>query len=284
MRRDCTVWHACALLLLAGCSSAHTRDDCPGVTGSCMDPCCTTSVEPTFDAACRAVCPSGTRFVDRCAPDPSCARPDSGQCQRDGGPIGCCYGGPCCDEQTDYDVCTESCPPGFSQRCVPDPAARCAPSWLACEEPSDCSLAPAGCCLPCDEVTLDDVDAVNRTGQADHRAAVCPEGAACPPCAPPETPHLIATCATRQCAAIDLRQHPVTACTRDDECRIRVPDCCECGADTRVERLIAVRAGSAIDALVCDSLSACRGCAPVYPDAVEAYCAADGHCAVRPVR
>jgi hypothetical protein len=146
-------------------------------------------------------------------------------------------------------------------------------------------LAPATCCLPCDAVTLDDVDAVNAGRRDAHRDAVCRGDRPCPPCAPPETPNLVATCEARQCTALDLRQHAISACTRDDECRIRVPDCCDCGADVREERLIAIRADAIgeFTSIVCDSGQGCPECVPVYPDTVEAYCAPDGHCAVRRV-
>jgi hypothetical protein len=86
-----------------------------------------------------------------------------------------------------------------------------------------------------------------------------------------------------RCEAIDLRAHPVSACTDDSECRLRVPDCCECGADTSFERLVAVRADASatLEPLLCDPGTGCTECAPVYPSSVEAYCAPDGHCAVR---
>ena len=73
-----------------------------------------------------------------------------------------------------------------------------------------------------------------------------------------------------------------TSCTVDSDCTIRVPDCCECGADTSVSNLIALASSSvsAYTAAICDPAQACDGCVPTYPGEAEAVCVS-GACRVR---
>jgi hypothetical protein len=76
----------------------------------------------------------------------------------------------------------------------------------------------------------------------------------------------------------------VSACTEDVDCRLRVTQCCECGGSTAPWDLVAVAASKEalyVD-LVCDAGQACDECLPQYPTDVEAFCASDGHCDVRP--
>lgn len=162
----------------------------------------------------------------------------------------------------------------------------CLPTWARCEEPADCILAPAGgCCFPCGEsLELEDVTAIRHSRAAEYYALYCPGELECPACVPATNVNLQATCIEHSCEAIDVRRLPLSACTSDEQCRLRVPDCCECDADTRVERLIALNADE-VDAyveLVCGSSAGACPCEATYPDTVEAYCAADGHCAIRP--
>ncbi len=260
-------------------------DECPEIVGSCMTRCCESAGRPTFDADCNPTCPSGTSLIDRCAPAPECACM-SGE---DAGPL-TCWGGPCCDDLLRVPGCAAECPAGYSAsptECTPDPAALCAEPWLACDEPSDCVLAPAGsCCARCDSLALEDVIAIDGAQSSAYYASVCPEGLSCPPCVPAENPSLQTTCDAGRCEAFDVRRLELSACTSDAECRLRVPDCCECGADTSASRLIAIHVdeGGAYVSLVCGpSDAACPPCGAVYPDTVEAYCAADGHCDVRAV-
>lgn len=156
--------------------------------------------------------------------------------------------------------------------------------WEACELNSDCALTAASCCGVCGEPALGDVDAVNRQRLEQHLEDVCPEPQPCPKCAVATNPDLHATCDDGACLALDIRDHHASACSTDDDCRLRVTGCCECGGSTASWDLIAIRGDgeAAYEALVCDPEEACDACAPVYPADVEAYCATDGHCATRP--
>lgn len=157
-----------------------------------------------------------------------------------------------------------------------------AAKWALCGANSECVLAANTCCGVCGKPALTDVDAVNKTQLGAHRTDVCPKPVPCPQCLTSTNPDLLATCDAGRCKALDVHTLPATACSRDDECRLRVTGCCECGGSTEPAQLIAVSNPSLYVNLVCDPSQACPACAPVYPTSVEAYCAPDAHCAVRP--
>ncbi len=258
-----------------------------------MDPCCTTPAEPRGWDECTPICPEGTTFVDRCAPAPGCDL-DAGVCPMPGMLPPPCVSGGCCDTthgMADWDCDTLSwvCETG-SPECSPDPRIRCPAPYLACDEPPDCVMADDQCCGVC-EVTLENSDSVNRDRIREYfdRDAVCGD-VLCEPCPPPSSdplrPRVFPTCGSDGrgdlCTAFDLRDVSFTECTTDDECRVRTPDCCECGGDTSELALVAIRADSdaAFAQRVCPATAVCPGCVPAYPANVRAFCAADGHCAV----
>jgi hypothetical protein len=144
----------------------------------------------------------------------------------------------------------------------------------ACEVATDCVLVPSSCCV-CGVPEIGDVTAVNQEGAAEY-TQTCGMGPACL-CPTALNPNLVATCASETCQAIDIREHAVSECSDDDECRVRVSQCCECGGDTSPGSLVAV--GTVLDygALVCDRLGLCTGCAPEYPAEATALCES-GHC------
>jgi hypothetical protein len=78
----------------------------------------------------------------------------------------------------------------------------------------------------------------------------------------------------------------MTACTKDADCRIRVADCCECGGDTGLGRLIGLNVAAENDytALVCNPSQACDECAPLYPPEVTVACKAAGFCETHDAR
>ena len=156
-----------------------------------------------------------------------------------------------------------------------------------CREPSECVLAISDCCGPCGRPSLADYDAIHVSEQEAHRMMVCTDpDPICPGCAAMPNPNLGATCArdTGRCEGFDLERHDVSVCRRDDDCIVRVPDCCACGADTSPYRLVALNRTKVGDftAMVCDSTAVCAACEPTYPANVEAYCDdASGRCRVR---
>lgn len=285
-----TLWRAALLLSavgLFGCpKSNEPGSDCPPATpeGACYDDCCGYLGEPTRTASCGFECRTG-RLIDRCAPTAACI--DGGMPPLCDAGLPFCVGGSCCDQERPAipgAACSFTCPAGFDFTCEPDPAAFCESFDAPCTEPTECTLAIDTCCGPCGVPTLDDFDPILVSRADDHRAAVCPDPSViCPACPVAPNPNLGATCTANRCTAFDVRTIPLSACTSHDDCRLRVRECCACGGDTSPFSLIAIRADSeaAYQALVCGSEIACPECEPTYPSDVSAYCADDGHCAVR---
>lgn len=247
-------------------------------------PCCDEIGPATLDGDCDWTCPSGATFAHECIPASSC----DGCAPDDAGPPPLCLGGSCCTETAAPrldEECRWVCPGGLSLACTP--ADGCPPPWLSCDEPADCILAPEnGCCFPCGEsLSLEQVTAIHREHASAYYESECPGELECPDCIPARNPSLRTTCsAAGQCEVFDVRRLPISACTSDTDCRVRVPDCCECGAVVDPASLIALHVDEVgpYVARVCGPFDGdCAPCAPVYPDTVEAYCAADGHCAVR---
>lgn len=274
---------------------------CPAPV-ECVDVCC----DRVTEAICGDPCPRGTVESFACVPDDRCVGRDGGPFPVDGGPLPedagpddtgticaptdpgpTCYAvdDPCCLADPVFPTltrdCRYRCPEGtaFDVSCMPDPS--CEPE-TECEQPSECTTTAVECCAPCREHELEDVTGIRRDAESTYRDALCEDVGACPPCAPPPAPYLIATCNARACTAIDTRRLLLSQCSRDEECRVRATECCECGADTSPENLIALRIDGEGDYLnlVCDDDAICDDCVPTYPDTHEAFCDA-GTCAVR---
>jgi hypothetical protein len=157
----------------------------------------------------------------------------------------------------------------------------------ACQRNPDCTAVPASCCGSCGAPTRGDAVAVNVGEQAAFRHSACGAGTGCPACAPLFVdPTLVATCRSAHCEIVDLHEHAMTACTKDADCRIRVADCCECGGDTGIGRLIGLNVAAENDytALVCNASQACDECAPLYPPEVTVACNGAGFCQTHDAR
>lgn len=157
----------------------------------------------------------------------------------------------------------------------------------ACQRNPDCVVVPESCCGTCGAPTRGDAVALNADKQAAFRRGACGNGAGCPACAPLFVdPTLVATCQKARCELVDLHEHPMTACTKDADCRIRVADCCECGGDTSMGRLIGLNVTAEADytALVCSPSQSCLECAPLYPPEVTVTCNAAGFCETHDTR
>ncbi len=141
-----------------------------------------------------------------------------------------------------------------------------------CMYATDCRLVPASCCGDCGAHTRDDIASVHVDDLSVHREMACPDAIACPPCYTAPDPALVATCEEGSCGYVDLydpdRGHTseFTACSDDSDCVLRVIDCCPCGADITLERLVAIRADhlGAFAELVCEPDTACLECEPNY--------------------
>lgn len=153
----------------------------------------------------------------------------------------------------------------------------------ACGRTSECVVVPESCCGTCGMATAGDAIAVAAAKANEHRTAACAGqgGGGCPLCAGQEDPTLLATCRSGECALVVLTTDPITECSASTDCRLRTSDCCECGGDTSVAGLIAVRADSesTYAEMACDDGQGCPECAPQYPAEASAQCLV-GRCTV----
>ncbi len=175
------------------------------------------------------------------------------------------------------DVAPDRMPP------VEDAAPDAPPDGAAedpCSVPSDCVLVPMSCCGRCGVPSREDAIALTTRAATHYRDAVC-EGVACPDCAGMVDPTLLASCVDSRCVVIDLYVHPSTACDTDDDCYVRTPECCECGASPGPTGLIAAsRVGTPrYESLVCDPGTGCDACVPTYSELAIPVCT-DDHCRV----
>ena len=136
----------------------------------------------------------------------------------------------------------------------------------------------------CGNPTVDDVDAVNHDQLEAHQQAVCPTPVVCAACPTQTNPNLFATCGAGSCKAVDVSSDSASECTADEDCRLRVTGCCECGGSTASFELIALNRSkeSLYTEQVCDPMQACDECLPFYPTDVKARCGANCHCEVVP--
>lgn len=144
----------------------------------------------------------------------------------------------------------------------------------ACAGPSECRVLPQSCCGSCGAAVRGDALAIHEDDVDAHRSMVC-DALVCPPCFTPEDPTLVGACVASACTLVDLQQRDdITACTTDDECRVRTSDCCECGGTTDPDAAIAVRvdAEQPLSALICDADVGCPECLPAPPPGLIAAC------------
>lgn len=162
------------------------------------------------------------------------------------------------------------------------PADSGLPGYASCNTSGECIALVQGCCGTCQAPTLSDVTGVNSSQQAAFRAATCTDpNPACPKCAQPREPNLIAICESDQCTPIDVRQDSISVCVTDDDCMLRYPECCE-SCEAQPDELIAIakRDAGLYRAEVCAPGQACPPCEPAYPANASTRCAEDGHCRV----
>lgn len=254
MSRNAVLFFALALV---ACGQSHSAGDGGAVDGSVDG-----AVDGAVDSALDAITPDGG-----CSPVAPAI----------------CVAGPCCDgERRDAErvsgTCSFQCPAGFVEEALCDPGPSC-DALGACTASEQCVLARNTCCGTCGLPTLADFDAINGSQRTAHAEDVCPEPTPCPPCISMPNPNLGASCRAGACEGYDLSTLPLTECAVDSDCRLRTPDCCECGGD--VFNPIAIRSGSEGDYLnlVCAIDAACDACMPTYPADQGAACLA-GRCAV----
>ncbi len=103
--------------------------------------------------------------------------------------------------------------------------------WKSCVAPSTCVLAHRTCCAPCTMPQACGVVAIGVPFATALSEKLCGTATPkCPKCEGGENPNLHAACRAGRCTTVDLAVDASTACTTDDECVARAPDCCgACG-------------------------------------------------------
>jgi hypothetical protein len=105
-----------------------------------------------------------------------------------------------------------------------------------------------------------------------HREAACADPVACPACFRAADPALLADCQSNACTYVDFynpetdHRSEYTACEADDDCVLRVVQCCECGSDPTLSNTVAVRRDKLADLerLLCAPGTACDDCLADY--------------------
>ncbi|MCC7542532.1 MAG: hypothetical protein IT379_40320 [Deltaproteobacteria bacterium] len=153
------------------------------------------------------------------------------------------------------------------------------PTGTRCLQPSDCVILPASCCGRCGVATPDDIVAVHRNDVDDNRSMACADPVACPECAAPPDPYLIATCVAGACVPVNLHVDPSTECASTDDCTLITNECCGCG-EVGLDRAVAInRTMGSVGRLLCGEMPPpCPPCVPVFGD-LRAECTM-GRCAV----
>jgi len=259
---QCGAGFSCVGAFVCPCGAACDQED---KAGSC---------QPSGTSCCQSDLDCGDFALMYCV---------AGSCKLPAAPAGCWVDAECPQGLVCAGVA--ACPCGLD--CGQDSPGVCqAPGgWGACGGPGDCGLAFDSCCGPCGLPQAGDYDAVNHQQEALHQQQVCPGGpSVCPACAQGVNPDLAAFCEAKSCNVISVSKHPISACTKDDECAVRAPQCCDCGT-LDPGQYIGLRADQqfAYEAQVCGpGGGGCQAdCIPSHPQGLVPYCdQATGHCRV----
>lgn len=135
-----------------------------------------------------------------------------------------------------------------------------APAWLACSEPSDCTVTFSGCCDTCAESSVNNSIAIAKSSVEAYRADACGEASVCPRCISLGNPYLQASCIEGSCTLVDVNTPPYVSCSESSDCILRTAACCPCD-DSAGRIAISGAAETAYTDLVCDAHPICHECA-----------------------
>jgi hypothetical protein len=148
------------------------------------------------------------------------------------------------------------------------------PPITMCSRPADCAIVDDQCCrcvIPESDLVSIAIDA----GEG-FNARVCEPYQPCPDCAAvPPAHYYTPTCtpSTRweggECGMTYVDGLP---CTEEIGCRVRVRQCCECGASTEIENLFAIPNDTDAEDMFCTGDELCCEGGALYPENVEARC------------
>ena len=141
------------------------------------------------------------------------------------------------------------------------------PDLDVCDVPSDCQVADAGCCPACEPVGASTLTAINVRRSQEHGARCGDvDCAACPGVDELSSTrqYFVPTCeVNKRCALIDIREHNVTECQTDADCRLRDGSACCGGCDG--QGLVSV-SSDALFTAQCGPDTACPECEPIFSE------------------
>lgn len=151
-----------------------------------------------------------------------------------------------------------------------------------CLQNTDCVMVVRGCCAGCLPPTREQVLAVPKSEREAAQREQCPDPVSCGPCyvtdPEPLAPLLVAACVAKRCELVDLREEAISSCTSDSDCVAVGRGCCPPSSADPVE-YVGLQKDASTDLLACFPIPPCIP--PLPHELPIAYCAADGHCAVR---
>jgi hypothetical protein len=156
-------------------------------------------------------------------------------------------------------------------------------AFASCSAPGTCVLAANTCCGVCGTPMLGDVDPVNEAQVSAHFDAVCPVPTPCPACAQMPNPNLFAYCdlAEGTCKEADLPETAFAACTKDEDCTLRLGlGCCTCIQAGNWVGVAKAQLGE-LSKVLCKADEVCAECEPTPPPDIVAACV-KGFCAPVP--
>jgi hypothetical protein len=154
--------------------------------------------------------------------------------------------------------------------------------WGECANDSDCTMASATCCEPCEPVASEQLVAVNFGHLQRYQSSLCSKRTACSSCAYVDVNNrskkfFKPVCQNKHCTLVDIRESPTTECGFSDDCMIRAgAGCCpQCDNESwvAVNRNVDLCGGTPLP---------CAACAPPAPNRFVG-CAA-GRCWMGPAQ
>jgi hypothetical protein len=146
----------------------------------------------------------------------------------------------------------------------------------ACSGDGQCVLVQTGCCGCC----AIDYAAINRDAG---RYPEPPCNRAPPPCPPPPpdnvAPQVEPFCVAGQCTPVDIRGDAISACAVDDDCMLRLPDCCGCGQGAPYQAIAIAKSKEAeYKTKICSGTESCGACTATFSEYRVACNQSTKHC------
>lgn len=168
--------------------------------------------------------------------------------------------------------------PGDKAAPATDKPAPAAPSAAQCKLPDDCMLRVKGCCGPCQETALSQMEALTLKQHKAREKACVGVQLRCSECKQPGyNANYLTLCREGRCLAQDIREMEFSACKQDKDCRITSPACCNCYLDPVA---VSLQGDPAFHRWACPKNLHCGACEMPQYRGLKAVCQA-GHCVLQ---